>query len=58
MSRDRAIFVIQNEKKCVLRNIRGCDRECDKCDLNIPSDDILMAYDMAIEALDDGDDKR
>ena len=58
MSRDRAIFVIQNEKKCVLRNIRGCDRECGKCDLVLPDDDILMAYDMAIEALEDGDDKK
>lgn len=56
MTAERAIKVIQTEKKCVLRNIRGCDRECGKCDLVLPDDEILTAYDMAIELLkgDDG----
>lgn len=56
MNVERAIKVIQTEKKCVLRNIRGCDRECDKCDLVLPEEEILTAYEMAIEALkgDDG----
>lgn len=56
MTTERAIKVIQTEKKCVLRNIRGCDRECGKCDLVLPDDEILTAYDMAIELLkgDDG----
>lgn len=56
MTSDRAIFVLETEKKCVLRNIRGCDRNCEFCDLVLPDDDILTAFNMAIEALkgDDG----
>lgn len=56
MTNNRAIEVIRTEKKCVLRNIRGCSRECEKCDLVLPDEEVLMAYDMAIESLkgDDG----
>lgn len=56
MTNDRAIFVLETEKKCVLRNIRGCDRNCEFCDLVLPDDDILTAFNMAIESLkgDDG----
>lgn len=51
MTNEEAIEVIKTEKKCVLRNIKGCDRQCAKCDLVLPEDDILLAYDMAIRAL-------
>ena len=57
ISCESAAAIIQARKKCVLRNIRGCGRECEKCDLKIPDDDILIAYDMAIEALK-GDDRK
>lgn len=50
MTNERAIEVIQTEKKCVARaNI--CDRNCAKCYLVLPEEDILTAYDMAIKAL-------
>lgn len=58
MTNSRAIEVIRTEKKCVLRNIRGCSRECEKCDLVLPDEEVLMAYDMAIEALSDENDHR
>lgn len=51
MTNERAIEVLLTEKKCVLRNIRGCDRDCGKCDLVLPDEEILTAYDMAIRAL-------
>ena len=51
MTKERAIEVIETEEKCVLRNIRGCDRDCEKCDLVLPDEDILTAYKMAKEAL-------
>lgn len=51
MTEKEAIEVIKTEKKCVLRNMRGCTRDCAHCDLVLPEDDILLAYDMAIRAL-------
>jgi len=57
MTAARATEVIRTEKKCVLRNIRGCDRECGKCDLALTDEEILTAYDMAIEALEEDDGK-
>ena len=51
MTNERAIEVIKIEKKCVLRNMRGCDRKCENCDLVMESEDILLAYDIAIMAL-------
>lgn len=50
MTNERAVEIIQTEKKCVARaNI--CDRDCANCDLVLPEEDILTAYDMAIKAL-------
>lgn len=56
MTNEKAIEVIKIEKKCVLRNIKGCDRKCEYCDLVLPDEEILTAYDLVIEALkgDDG----
>ena len=56
MTNERVIEVLKTEKKCVLRNIRGCSRECEKCDLVLPDEEVLTAYDMAIEALKNEDD--
>ncbi len=50
MTNERAIEIIQTEKKCVARaNI--CGRDCANCDLVLPEEEILAAYDMAILAL-------
>ena len=50
MTNERAIEIIQTEKKCVARaNI--CDRDCAHCHLVLPEEDILTAYDMAVLAL-------
>lgn len=57
MTNERAIEVLRTEKKCVLRNIRGCDRECEHCDLVLPDEDILTAYETAIKALEGDDGK-
>ena len=51
MLTSRAVEVIQTNKKCVLRNIRGCNRQCEACDLVLPEEEILQAYDMAVSAL-------
>ena len=56
MTNERVIEVLKNEKKCVLRNIRGCDRDCGKCDLVLPEEEILTAYDAAIRVLEGEDD--
>lgn len=56
MTSDRAVFIIQTEKECLRRNISGCNRDCENCDLVLPDADIEEAYEMAIESLkgDDG----
>lgn len=45
-----AIRVIQNERNCVIR-ASTCNRDCSNCDLVLDENDILSAYDAAIEAL-------
>ena len=45
MTRDIAARVIQNEMECVKRAAGGiCDRQCGMCDLLLPEDTILEAY--------------
>ena len=51
MTNLEAVEIIKTEKKCVLRNMRGCNRDCGKCDLVLPEESILLAYDMAIRSL-------
>lgn len=48
---DKVIFVLGNEKECIKRNIAGCDRDCEECDLVLPDTTILSAYDFAIDFL-------
>lgn len=53
LSVKEAIKIIQTEKSCVIRNINNqCDRDCAKCDLLKPDEDILASYDIAIDAMD------
>ena len=50
MTKEEAIEIILNEKRCVQR-ANECDRACESCDLVKRDTDILEAYDTAIEAL-------
>ena len=53
MELSEAIKIIKIEQACVKRNIaKECDRDCVKCDLVRPDEDILNGYDIAIEALE------
>jgi len=45
------IEVLEQEKECVERNIKGCDRNCANCDLVLPDQKILDGYDFAIGLL-------
>lgn len=51
MTEERAIQVIKNVIKCMMRSARGCDKKCDKCNLGISTNEVLAAYDLAIKAL-------
>lgn len=42
--------VIERERECVAR--QQCDRDCAKCDLVMEADDILAAYDHALDLLE------
>ena len=53
MTRKEVAGVIKFEKACVLRqDTPQCHRDCKKCDLLLPTEDVLTAYDMAIKALE------
>ena len=53
LSEKEAIKIIKTEKTCVVRNINHqCDRDCAKCDLLRPDENILAGYDLAIKALE------
>ena len=45
--KEEALFVLQNERECVIRG-ETCDRDCAKCDLVMPSEKIISAYDNVI----------
>lgn len=45
------VAVLETEKTCVEQNIKGCDRDCANCDLVLPDQKILDAYDHAIGLL-------
>lgn len=54
MTLDEAIKVMETEKTCVNRQgTPQCDRICAMCDLLLPTKDVLMAYDMAVSALEE-----
>ena len=50
---DKTISFLQTERKCVLRQgTPKCpNRECEKCDLVLPEEDVIAAYNSAIELL-------
>lgn len=47
----QSIKVLQQEKKCVERNIKGCNRDCGNCDLLLSDKTILDAYSYSIDLL-------
>ena len=54
MTREEAIAIIENEKKCVNRANKNyyCNRDCYNCELVKTDTEILEALDMAIKALE------
>ncbi len=55
MTAEEAIRVLRNERECVQR--QGCDRNCAVCDLVLPDEIIINAYDMAIAAFRQNDEE-
>ena len=51
ISNNEAIKVIETEIECVRKAVKGCKRNCEKCDLVLDDILILDSYDKAISAL-------
>ena len=43
--------IIKRERECVLR-AKSCDRNCGDCDLIMPEDEIVNAYNKALDLLE------
>ena len=49
---ERVIEIMQNERKCVLRqDTSECDRDCANCELVLPKEDVKAAYDYVLTIL-------
>lgn len=49
---ERVIEIMQNERKCVLRqDTSECDRDCANCELVLPKEDVNAAYDYVLTIL-------
>lgn len=47
-----ALLVMEIERECVQRNVdKHCNRHCEACDLVLPDDIVLSAYDTVIRML-------
>ena len=56
MTQERIIEIMQTEKECVLRqDTDKCDRNCGKCDLVLPTEEVLQAYDAVIRSVENHD---
>jgi len=54
MTRKEVHDIMENELRCVQRaETHCCDRECEKCDLLMNTDDIIKAYGYVIRMLED-----
>ena len=52
MKFEKTIKVLEQEKECVLRqDTPKCNRDCKNCDLLLPTEDVIAAYETAIEIL-------
>lgn len=48
----QALIVLEKERECVLRqDSPDCDRDCKKCDLLLPTETVVEAYDNAIKVI-------
>ena len=47
------IKVIKTERECVIRNKNECNRDCANCDLVLPDEDIIKAYDYCLKLLNE-----
>ena len=55
MTNKQAAELMENELRCVQRaSSNRCDRDCARCDLLKPTEDIVTAYGSAIKALERG----
>ncbi len=50
MTLKEVVRILETEKQCVER--QTCDRDCANCDLVLPTEDVLMAYSMAIGCIE------
>ena len=51
MNTEQILKVLKNERDCIKRQgTAKCDRNCVKCDLCLPDDEILEVYDFLINA--------
>lgn len=53
MNKNKALEVMLTEKCCVERqeDISKCDKRCGECDLLLPTEEVLQAYDFVINML-------
>ena len=51
MTKEQLVSLLQIEKICVERNVNGCDRDCEKCDLAQDADEIIAMYTQAISII-------
>lgn len=54
MELGRALEIIKTEKECVRRqDTSDCpNRDCANCDLVLPTEDVLTAYDIVIDLIE------
>lgn len=52
MTTDQILKVLRNERECIKRQNGKCDRNCAKCDLCLPDNEILEVYDHLIAQLE------
>ena len=51
MNNEQILKVLKNERECIKRQgTAKCDKNCAKCDLCLPDDEILEVYDFLINA--------
>lgn len=53
MTIEETKLIMQNELDCVLRNeAEKCNRDCANCDLVLPTEDVVSAYEVVIKNLE------
>ena len=52
MTTDQILKVLRNERECIKRQNGKCDRNCARCDLCLPDNEILEVYDFLIAQLE------